>query len=69
MANKRVNLPPSSSQWVDEKGIPTIPFSQAMKALADNINATLPAAVNDAAAAKLGVAIGGQYLAIKTRIT
>jgi hypothetical protein len=68
MANKQVNLPPASISWVDEKGIPTIPFAQAMKALADNSNSTLPFATDDVAAAKLGVPIGGSYLVVKTRI-
>lgn len=63
MATKLANLPPISNQWVDKNGVPTQAFAQFMSALAANTLGPFPSAVNDAAAAKIGVPVNGLYQA------
>jgi hypothetical protein len=61
MANRKATLPIVSSPWVDKDGVPTVPFGTFMSAIAANIIGPLPAAADDAAAAKAGVAVNGLY--------
>jgi hypothetical protein len=72
MAAKTFALPPIQQQWINRDGTPTIPFGQAVQALASNIIGPLPSAANDAAAAAAGVQINQLYQnagAVRIRLT
>ena len=61
MASKRGVLPQASYPWVDSQGVPTEAFRNFMLAVRDNNIGPLPAAVDDAAAAKASVPVNGLY--------
>ena len=61
MANNVSQLPQPTLQWINSNGTPTLAFAQFMTLFATN-PLGLVSAANDAAAAKVDIAIGQIYL-------